>query len=138
LKKNGNPQTNRDRAGPSSRVAVQKGRIRKRLGEISRIAVTKGCYRSLQQTSAMDPAARLLELDERCRLVLCSRDFSTRRQFADIVQEIGYLRNRYPYLTQKLEGLYSDAYPGRLVTTGSLIEFACERNLRLDGEPIRN
>jgi hypothetical protein len=83
----------------------------------------------------MDPLAGLLELDERCRLVLCSPDFSTKRQFADIVQEIGYLRNRYPYLTQKLEGLYSDAHPGRLVTTASLIDFACERNLRLDRDP---
>jgi hypothetical protein len=86
----------------------------------------------------MDPATRLLELDERYRLVLCSPDLPTRRQFADIQREIGYLRMRYPHVTQKLEGLYSEVYPGRLVTTASLIDFACERNLRLNGESIRD
>jgi hypothetical protein len=83
----------------------------------------------------MDPLATLLELGERCRLVLRSADFSIRRQFAEIHQEIDYLRTCHPHLTRNLESLYRDAHPGHEVTTVGLISFAYEQNLRLDGEP---
>jgi hypothetical protein len=85
---------------------------------------------------AMDPRVMLLELDERCREVLCSPNFSIRRHFGDIHREIDLLRIHHPNLTEKLESLYRKAKPGRIVTTGRLISFAFERNLRLTGEPF--
>jgi hypothetical protein len=83
----------------------------------------------------MDPLARLLELDERCRQVLHSRDLSMRREFAEIQLEIDRLRIRHPSILDKLERLYRAAHPGRLDTTGRLIDFALQQNLRLTGEP---
>jgi hypothetical protein len=77
----------------------------------------------------------LLELDERCRLVLESSEFSVRRQFTDIQQEIDRLRSSHPRLTAKLEGLYREAHPARVITTATLIGFAHAWKLRLTGEP---
>jgi hypothetical protein len=44
----------------------------------------------------MDPRARLIELDKRCRQVLHSTDYSIRRQFANLQREIDY----YGFFTQ--------------------------------------
>jgi hypothetical protein len=82
----------------------------------------------------MDPRARLLELDERCRQVLYSNEFSIRRQFSEIHREIDRVRNRHPNLTQRLEALYHEVYPNRPITTMGLISFAIERKLRLTGD----
>jgi hypothetical protein len=83
----------------------------------------------------MDPQATLLELDERCRQALHSTEFSVRRQFADIHEEIDRLRHLHPNVTQKLEALYREVYPNRAITTVGLIGFAIERNLLLTGDP---